>query len=116
MDEEEVSPGRPYKSVSKQSKDIDFVTVEGTIDLRSLAANFDQHFAGRKVEDQAWRDQELAHPVFAAVELERAQLLEGDLWSDWEVVPRTRIDPYKSLLNIPRHFEDLKYDITLLKL
>jgi hypothetical protein len=114
--EEEVSPSRPYTSISRKPEDVDFLTVEGKIDIRGLYANFNQHFAGWKVEEQQWRDNNLARPVFAAFELQRSELLEGGSWSDWEVVPRTKVDPYKSLFSVPEDLEKLKYDINLLKL
>ena len=114
--EEEVSPSMPYKTSSRKPEDIDFITVEGKIDVKSLYANFNQHFAGWKVEEQEWRDDNLARPVFAAFELQRSELLEDGGWSDWGVVPRTKTDPYKSLFTIPENAEDLKYDINLLKL
>ena len=114
--EDEISPSQPYRSASRKPEDIDFVTVEGKIDVKSLYANFNQHFAGWKVDKQEWRDDNLARPVFAAFELQRSELLDDGGWSDWELVPRTKIDPYKSLFTIPEKAEDLKYDINLLKL
>jgi hypothetical protein len=114
--DEEVTPSRPYTSVSRKQEDIDFVTVEGKVDIRGLYANFNQHFEGWKVEKQEWRDNNLARPVFAAFELQRSELLENGSWSDWEVVPRTNIDPYTSLFSVSEDLEDLKYDINLLKL
>ncbi|TFG89694.1 MAG: hypothetical protein E4H16_03250 [Candidatus Atribacteria bacterium] len=101
-DEDEISPGNPYKTARTAVGDIDFVSVEGKIDIKSLFANFDQNFAGRKVTKLEWRDENFAKPVFAGIELQRSRKSEDGTWNEWESVPRTKIDPYKSLLACPR--------------
>jgi hypothetical protein len=93
-----------YDIAEHKAKDIDLVTVEAEFDVAALCKNFLESFAGKDVREE-WRNPALAVPVFAAVELQRQELLDGGSWSDWEVVPRTQIDHYKKLFEV---IEDVK--------
>jgi len=99
-----------YDSANSESNDIDFVTVEAKVDIAQLVKSFYECFAGEAVNEQ-WRDPCLANPVFAAVEMERQELLvehgpdkkeitaDGN-WSNWQIVPRTKIDHQRKTLEV----------------
>lgn len=95
-----------YKQSESEPSDIDFVTVEAKFDVAGLYQDFYESFAGKNVRPE-WRDPCLAEPVFAAVELQRQELLEQDSWSNWETVPRTRIDRRRKLFEIIEDIRDL---------
>lgn len=101
---EKINEDNTYDVAEHEPKDIDFVTVEAKFDVAALCKSFFESFAGKDVREE-WRDQYLATPVFAAVELERQQQLADGSWGDWQVVPRTQIDHYKKLFEI---IEDVK--------
>jgi len=96
---EDVYEQKTYTSMQNEPNDIDFVTVSAKFDVARLYENFYESFAGSSVE-QSWRDPCLAQPVFAAVELDRQQQLAGGGWSDWQVVPRARIDHRRDMFRI----------------
>ena len=96
---EEVYEQKTYMQVQNEPNDIDFVTVSAKFDVARLYEDFFESFAGSSVE-QSWRDPCLAQPVFAAVELHRQQQLAGGRWSDWQVIPRTRIDHRREMFRI----------------
>jgi hypothetical protein len=73
--------------------------VEAKFDVATLYENFQNSFNSTSIP-QEWRDPCLAKPVFAAVQLERQKLQVDGSWSNWETVPRTRIDPYKQILEV----------------
>jgi hypothetical protein len=79
---------------SYEPNDIDLVTVQASFDIAALADGFQECFAGKDVPED-WRDAVLAHPVFAAVQLQRQRLVGDDVWGEWEEVPRARTDPYR---------------------
>jgi hypothetical protein len=88
-----------YDKVGHEPNDLDFVTVEAKFNIATLYANFQKSFNGTDVPEE-WRDPCLANPVFAAVQLERQKLGTDGSWSSWEVVPRTRIDPYRKMFEV----------------
>jgi len=94
VDEENV-----YDRDGSEVNDIDFVTVEAKFDAAGLVKNFYESFAGDDVQLQ-WRDPCLAEPVFAAVQLQRQEMSEDGSWSRWQVVPRTRIDARRQMLEV----------------
>ena len=115
----QVNEDSPYDSASCEPNDIDFVTVEGQFDVAGLYERFEDSFAGEQVR-QEWRDPCLAKPVFAAVQLQRQELLgeaggdemrskafADEIWSDWQNVPRTKIDHRKSMFEIIENVNDL---------
>ncbi|MHC4061254.1 MAG: hypothetical protein ACYSUC_04905 [Planctomycetota bacterium] len=81
-----------YDEAGSEPNDIDFVTVEAKFNVVELYENFYETFMGGDLLREEWRDPCLAQPVFAAVQLQRQQLLAGGRWSDWQDVPRTRVD------------------------
>jgi hypothetical protein len=83
-----------YESTVTNVKDIDVVTVQASVDMTSLYESFERTFAGRSIKAQ-WRDPALAKVIFAGVQLQRQELTPGG-WSDWSVVPRTKIDKYSN--------------------
>lgn len=112
---EEIGPDNPYDKAMTQVDDIDLVTVQVSFDVAALHRNFTQSFVmGRNVKNE-WKDEELATPVFASAQLQRRRSLEGGRWSEWEVVPRPRIDQYRAKLNVPEKVDDLVYDINVQK-
>jgi len=109
---EEVSLDNEYRKVKTKLADIDLVTVQGSFDTAGLYKNFQQSFAGRRVNSE-WRDETYAKPVFASILLERQQRLANGIWSGWEIVPRTKIDHLKSMLAIAQKVEDLDFNVNL---
>ncbi|MHC4387086.1 MAG: hypothetical protein ACYSX1_00600, partial [Planctomycetota bacterium] len=103
---EEIGREVIYGKDNSEANDIDFVTVESRIDYSKLAESFHECFAGADVPED-WRDPCYASPVFAAVDLQRRQVLAGGTWSDWKRVPRSRIDPRKELFAIIEDAEKL---------
>jgi hypothetical protein len=95
----EINQKAIYGKDNSEANDIDFVTVQSSIDYSELAGEFHECFAGADVPEE-WRDPCYAHPIFAAVELQRREMLAGSSWSNWQRVPRTKIDPRKELFEI----------------
>ncbi|MHC4790458.1 MAG: hypothetical protein ACYS8Y_03320 [Planctomycetota bacterium] len=101
IDEENI-----YKQDNSEPNDIDFVTVEAKFDVAGLYRRFNECFAGEGVQRQ-WRDPCLAVPVFAAVDLQRQEQLEGDSWGPWHIIPRMKIDPRKSQFEVIKDVKQL---------
>jgi hypothetical protein len=101
----EVTPQNPYDKSGNEPNDIDFVTVEAKFDVSQLYDNFEESFV-RDVELE-WADPCLAKPVFAAVNLQRQELKSDGTWSDWQNVPRSRIDRYGKMFQIVEDIQDL---------
>jgi hypothetical protein len=95
-----------YEQALSEPNDIDIVTVEAKFDVASLYESFYECFAGEDLP-QEWRDPCLAKPVFAAVELQRQELLADGSWGDWDTVPRTKIDAYKKVFEVIEDVEHL---------
>ena len=98
-----------YATAETEQADLDFVTVEATMDAAELSKRFSQSFAAAR--NSAW-----AKPVFAAVELDRQELLKTGNWSDWQVVPRTKISEFRNRFNIPQKVSQLDKSPELLML
>lgn len=103
----QIDEENPYEIMICQPNDIDFVTVEGKFDIAGLYGRFYNSFAGNDVEQEQWRDPCLAIPIFAAVQLQRQELDAEGNWSQWQIVPRTKIDPRKSMFESVEEVEDL---------
>lgn len=94
-----------YDTAAHEPNDFDFVTVEAKLDVRALYDRFYESFAGEYVKDE-WRDPCLAVPVFAAVDLQRQELL-ADGWSAWQRVRRCKIDSRREMFKIIENVDDL---------
>jgi len=103
---QEVTEQTPYEAVAHEPNDLDFVTVEGKFDVGALYQEFHKCFAGEEVEEQM-RDPCLAVPIFAAVELQRQELKDDGTWSDWQTVPRPKIDHRRETFEIIEDVRDL---------
>ncbi len=109
---DEIGPDNAYAQAMTQLADIDLVTVQASFDIGALYRNFTQSFImGRGVTNE-WKDNELAAPVFASAQLQRRRAMEGGGWSEWEVIPRTRIDSHRTMLSVP---EKIDFDISVQK-
>jgi len=95
----DVDLDNPYQESKSEPNDIDFVTVAAKFDVQQLVHDFQRCFAGDTIPPQ-WRDPCLAKPVFAAVQLQRQQSLPDGRWSNWQDVPRTKVDARKDMFQI----------------
>ena len=103
----EVTPENPYeKNIPHEPNDVDLVTVQAKFDVAELYKEFFESYAGDDVRPE-WRDPCYAEPVFAAVDLQRQRLLEDGTWTDWQRVPRAKIDHRKDLFTIVDEPEEL---------
>lgn len=102
----EVGEENVYGPDNSEPNDIDFVTVEAKFDVSGLYKRFNESFAGEYVQ-QEWRDPCLANPIFAAVQLQRQKLLSDGSWSDWQTVPRSKINPRKRMFEVIEDVNDL---------
>ncbi|MDD5327061.1 MAG: hypothetical protein PHY02_04510 [Phycisphaerae bacterium] len=103
---EEAGTENVYDQSNSEPNDIDFVTVEAKFNVSGLYKRFHECFAGEHIP-QDWRNRRLANPVFAAVQLQRQKLLSDGSWSDWQTVPRSKIDPRKEMFKIVEYVNDL---------
>lgn len=101
-----ISEENVYSQLTSEPNDLDLVTVEARFDIKELYRRFKQSFAGPNIKPE-WRDASLAEPVFAAVQLQRKEQLDDGSWSDWEDVPRSKIDSRKDMLQIIENVQDL---------
>lgn len=102
---DKVTSENPYDKAGNEPNDIDLVTVEAKFDISELYDKFNEHFV-EDVEEQ-WADPCLAKPIFAAVNLQRQELNSDGTWSDWQNVPRTKIDRNQRLFRIIEDIQDL---------
>jgi hypothetical protein len=102
----EVGEKNVYGPDNSEPNDVDFVTVEAKFDVSGLYKRFNTSFAGEDIQ-QDWRDPCLAKPVFASVQLQRQKLLSDGSWSDWQTVPRSKIDRHKRMFEIIEDVNDL---------
>jgi hypothetical protein len=100
-----VTEQNPYYTAGHEPNDIDLVTVEAKFDVRELYERFRDSFV-ENVEEQ-YADPCLAKPVFAAVQLQRRELNDDGTWSDWQVVPRSKVDHNRNLFDISEDVENL---------
>jgi len=101
IDEENV-----YDRAETEVNDVDFVTVEAKFDVAGLVENFYESFVGDDIPEE-WHDPCLANPVFAAVQLQRQELGDDGSWSDWQIVPRTKIDARRQMFEVIEKVEEL---------
>jgi hypothetical protein len=96
-----------YDKAAVEPNDIDLVTVEAKFDVAELYRRFQASFAGVDVQKEEWRDPCLAKPIFAAVQLERQELLEDGAWSTWKPMPRSRVEANRDLFQVIDRVENL---------
>ncbi len=100
-----ITEENPYDKAGNEPNDIDLVTVEAKIDISELYDKFNESFI-EDVEDE-WADPCLAMPIFASVQLQRQELNSNGTWSDWQIVPRQKIDQYRKLFAITENIDEL---------
>lgn len=100
-----ITEDNTYDKAANEPNDLDLVTVEGRFDIQALYDELYQIFV-EDVEEQ-WADPCLAKPVFAGVQLQRQELLPDGTWSEWQNVPRTKIDRHNKLFQIIEDKSDL---------
>jgi hypothetical protein len=103
---EEIAEKNPYTSQRSAPNDLDMVTVAAEFDVADLYYSFYDCFSGVDVRSE-WKDPCLAQPVFAAVELQRQEQLEDEIWSQWQIVPRTRIEARREMFEVIEDAKDL---------
>jgi hypothetical protein len=89
-----------------EPNDLDLVTVQASFNLADLIDSFQDCFAGKDVP-VGWRDEGLARPVIAGVQLQRQRLENDGQWGEWTEVPRIRIDPKRDEYKIKENVSDL---------
>ena len=102
----EINEENVYGPDISEPNDIDLVTVEAKFDAAGLYEKFYESFAGENIQEE-WRDPCLAVPIFASVQLQRQQLLSDGGWSDWQIVPRTKIEHRKRMFEVIEDVNDL---------
>lgn len=94
-----------YEQVKTELVDMDLVTVQGTFDISRLKRNFQNSFNSPLFKPD-YRSPELATPLFADVRLQRQQLTESG-WTQWQDVPRTKADSFRTVIsNIQEKMDD----------
>ncbi len=104
---QDVTAQNTYDKVATEPNDIDLVTVEGKFDVVELYRRYQASFAGVDVQKEEWRDPCLARPIFAAVQLQRQELLEDGSWGNWQPVPRSRVEANRELFRPIDRLADL---------
>ena len=102
---EPVTEQNPYDKAGNEPNDIDLVTVEAKFDIKQLYDKFNESMY-EDIEEE-WADPCLARPIFASVQLERQELNNDGTWSDWQILPRTKIDSHRKLFAITENIEEL---------
>jgi len=102
---DEVTAENPYDKAGNEPNDLDLVSVEAKFDVEKLYESCKECFFDDVEEQHA--DPCLAKPIFAAVHLQRQQLKDDGRWSDWQDVPRARIDHNKELFEIVEDVKDM---------
>lgn len=98
---ETVDMEKPYGFAQTELGDVDVVSVQVSFDVQTLYANFERCFAGRMVHKSEWRDEQLAKPLFAAVQLQRQNRLDDGNWSQWQTIPRGQVDHRREIFQLP---------------
>ena len=110
---EDVTPDQPYSSVPYEIGDIDLVSISARFDVRKLISNFQQSFMGPRLKT-SWKDETLASPVFARLELQRRFKQRDGSWGPWVEVSRTKNDQYEDLLEeLPLNLEQSQFGVDM---
>jgi hypothetical protein len=102
----DVTQEKVYSGGQSEVDDIDLVTVEARLDIADIYKQFRESFGGSGIPAD-WRDPCLASPKFAALQLQRQEVLDTGLWSEWTTVPPTRVCPYRNLFDGVENVKDL---------
>jgi len=94
-----------YDKATNEPNDLDLITVEGRFDIKGLYEMLHEVFVEDVEEHLA--DPCLAKPIFAAVQLQRQDLLPDGTWSQWQDVPRSKIEQHRKLFEIIEDPRDL---------
>lgn len=111
---EELSMNVTYESAGKRLEDLDLVTVESSIDVKSLYGKFRESFAARSFPAEK-RKEQYAKPVFAKVQLQRRTQQSDGNWSEWFEVPQTKICYLKKNLAIPKEPSEYGTEMALVQ-
>lgn len=103
---EAVTEQKGYRSVERDVNDMDLVTVQARFDIAALRDRFHECFAGGGLPEP-WRDETMANPVFAAVNLQRREQLPNNRWGDWENVPHIATIPNTDTYRIIEKADEL---------
>lgn len=106
LPEVKIDPEHAYCEQTSAAGELDLVTVSASIDVVELYRRFEESFNSETIDPQ-WRDEDLATPVFSAVQLQRQVLNDDGTWSKWQIVPKVRIDHRKNMFDIPEAVDDL---------
>jgi hypothetical protein len=112
---ENVTPSNPYQESICDLNDIDFVTVEAKYNIMKLYNEFyNSYFA---TVSREYADPCNQKPIFASVNLQRQQLNPDGSWSNWQDVPRAKVDINRNMLETINNSTGLRVGgLTLLKL
>ncbi len=95
---EPLDQSTPYDKAPVDLGDVDYVTVQASLDVASLYRGFRQSFNSPMLRHP---DPELAQPVFATVDLERRRLQDDGSWGAWTLVPPPRNNHLARFLTVP---------------
>ncbi len=107
---EEITVNNLYDDTISEANDLDFVSVSANIDIKSIVDEFKKCYNTGAIADPC-----KAKPIFAQVNLQRQRLLLSGQWSDWENVPRTKIDYNRNLFKYTDNYSDLPFGYEIYK-
>jgi hypothetical protein len=111
---EELSTTVTYNDAGKEIQDLDLVTIESSIDVKSLYSKFKESFAAKSFAPEKKKEQ-YAKPVFAKVQLQRKTQQSDGNWSEWTDVPQTKICYLKKNLEIPATPSEFAIEMALVQ-
>jgi len=111
---EDISTTVAYENAEKRLEDLDLVTIESSIDVKSLYSKFKESFAARNFPVEK-RKEQYAKPVFAKVQLQRQTLQSDGNWSEWSDVPLTKICSLKKNLEVPKEPSEYGIEMALVQ-
>ncbi len=103
----EISKSKPYVRNISEPNDLDFVSVSGKLDIKSIVDEYKKCYIDGVSKELA--DPCKAKPVFAQVNLQRQRLLSNGQWSGWENVSRAKIDENKEIFKYTDSYSDLSF-------
>ncbi|MBN1972281.1 MAG: hypothetical protein JW787_01480 [Sedimentisphaerales bacterium] len=103
-----VTRENPYQESDCEPNDLDFVTVEALLDMAKINDELKRCFL-REVSNELLVDPCNAKPIFASVNLQRQKINADGSESDWENVPRAKIDYNRNLFKVVEKYSDLPF-------